>query len=115
MEKRIIEIRPWGSYSILEDTDSYKVKRIDVNPGQRLSLQSHGKRDELWTIVAGHGVVVVDGLEINVSYGKTIDINRSQKHRVMNTGNTVLTFIEVQTGDYFGEDDIVRYQDDYGR
>lgn len=107
--------RPWGTYTVLEDTKNYKLKRIDVNPGEKLSLQSHGKRDELWTIVAGSGIVVLDGLEINVSYGKTVDIHRGQKHRIINTGDTVLTFIEVQTGEYFGEDDITRYEDDYGR
>ncbi|MGM0443848.1 MAG: phosphomannose isomerase type II C-terminal cupin domain [Fibrobacterota bacterium] len=107
--------RPWGTYTILEDTASYKLKRINVDPGQRLSLQSHARRDELWTIVAGAGEVTLDGLTIDVSYGKTVDIHRGQKHRIANTGSTALIFIEVQTGEYFGEDDIVRYDDDFGR
>jgi mannose-6-phosphate isomerase-like protein (cupin superfamily) len=93
----------------------FKVKKVCVNPGGRLSLQSHGKRDELWTVVGGRGTAVVDGLEVILNYGSTIDIHRGQKHRIMNTGTEPLVFIEVQTGDYFGEDDIVRYQDDYGR
>ncbi len=109
------EQRPWGSYTVFADESQFKLKRIDVNPHQRLSLQSHGKRDELWAIVAGEGIVVLDGLQINVNYGKTIDIHAGQKHRIINTGDKVLTFIEVQTGTYFGEDDIVRYEDDYGR
>ncbi|WP_204365298.1 phosphomannose isomerase type II C-terminal cupin domain [Chitinivibrio alkaliphilus] len=107
--------RPWGTYTILEDSQAYKVKRINVLPGKRLSLQSHSKRDELWTMVQGEGVVTLDGLEITFTYGKTIDIHRGQKHRITNTGSLELIFIEVQTGEYFGEDDIVRYEDDFGR
>jgi len=109
------EERPWGKYEVLQDTQKFKVKRVEVNPGMRLSLQSHGKRDELWTIVSGHGTAVVDGLEVVLNYGGTIDIRRGQIHRMINTGTEPLVFIEVQTGDYFGEDDIIRYQDDYGR
>jgi len=109
------EQRPWGDYEILQDTSKFKVKRVCVNPGKRLSLQMHGKRDELWTIVDGEGFVDLDHLKLNVKYGDTIDIRRGQQHRIMNTGTQPLVFIEVQTGDYFGEDDIVRYQDDYGR
>jgi len=107
--------RPWGNYEVLQDTPKFKVKRVEVNPGKRLSLQSHGKRDELWTVVSGRGTAIVDGLEVILNYGSTIDIHRGQKHRMINTGIEPLVFIEVQTGDYFGEDDIVRYQDDYGR
>ena len=108
-------LRPWGSYTILEDTNVFKLKRIEVEPGQRLSLQSHKKRDEIWTIVAGAGVVELDGTDVAVSYGSTVSITREQKHRVRNDGSELLVFIEVQTGDYFGEDDIIRYEDDYGR
>ena len=107
--------RPWGSYTILEDTKAFKLKRIEVKPGARLSLQSHYKRDEIWTIVAGSGIVELDGKDIEVTYGTTVSITREQKHRVRNNGTEILVFIEVQTGDYFGEDDIVRYEDDYGR
>lgn len=109
------ENRPWGSYTVFADESKFKLKRIDVNPHEKLSLQSHAKRDELWAIVAGEGIVVLDALEIPVSYGKTVDIAAGQKHRIINTGDTTLTFIEVQTGTYFGEDDIVRYDDIYGR
>jgi len=110
-----ISQRPWGSYTVFADEKTFKLKRIDVNPHQKLSLQSHAKRDELWAIVGGTGIVVLDGLEVPVSYGKTIDIHAGQKHRIINTGEAILTFIEVQTGTYFGEDDIVRFEDDYGR
>ncbi len=107
--------RPWGTYTVFADESKFKLKRIDVNPHQKLSLQSHGKRDELWAIVGGEGIVVLDTLEIPVSYGKTVDIMAGQKHRIINSGDEILTFIEVQTGSYFGEDDIIRYDDDYGR
>ena len=112
MEK---EVRPWGNYEVLQDTERFKVKRVCVNPGSRLSLQMHGRRDELWTIVNGEGFMDLDHLKMNVKYGDTIDIRRGQRHRIMNTGTEPLVFVEVQTGDYFGEDDVVRYQDDYGR
>ncbi len=110
-----ISKRPWGTYTVFADESTFKLKRIDVNPHQKLSLQSHSKRDELWAVVAGYGFVTLDGLEIPVSYGKTVDIMAGQKHRINNSGDEMLTFIEVQTGTYFGEDDIVRYEDDYGR
>lgn len=111
----VTEQRPWGTYTVFADETQFKLKRIDVAPHQKLSLQSHGKRDELWAIVGGEGIVMLDGLEIPVNYGKTIDIQAGQKHRVINTGDETLTFIEIQTGTYFGEDDIVRYDDIYGR
>jgi len=109
------ENRPWGSFTILEENETYKVKKIDVNPGQRLSYQSHKLRDELWIAVKGKGLVTLEDKEKTLSYGKTIRIKRNQKHRIENREKETLTFIEVQTGKYFGEDDIIRYQDDYKR
>jgi mannose-6-phosphate isomerase len=109
------EERPWGSFTILEDTPNYKTKRIIVKPKQRLSYQSHEKRDELWIIVAGQAKITLDGVDIILSYGENIVILRQQKHRIENVGDTDVIFIEVQTGTYFGEDDIVRYDDDYKR
>lgn len=109
------EQRPWGSFSILDETEGYKTKRIVVKPGQRLSYQSHEKRDELWIIVGGIAKVTLDGIDQELGYGKNVIIKKLQKHRISNPGNKDLIFIEVQTGDYFGEDDIVRYQDDYAR
>lgn len=109
------EERPWGSFTILEDTPTYKSKRINVKPKQRLSYQSHEKRDELWIIVAGQAKVTLDGVDIILSYGENIVILKQQKHRIENIGDTDVIFIEVQTGTYFGENDIIRYDDDYKR
>ncbi|MBN2789318.1 MAG: phosphomannose isomerase type II C-terminal cupin domain [Candidatus Delongbacteria bacterium] len=110
-----IEERPWGSFTILEDTDTYKTKRITVRPKQRLSYQSHEKRNELWIIVAGKAKITLDGIDHILSYGENIVILKHQKHRIENIGESDVIFIEVQTGTYFGEDDIVRYSDDYKR
>ena len=109
------EKRPWGSFTILEESDDYKVKRIEVEPGQRLSYQSHEKRNELWMIVAGKAVITIDDKEIEISYGDFVTIGKRVKHRIENRGSEKVTFIEIQTGEYFGEDDITRYQDDYKR
>jgi len=109
------EHRPWGSYTILEDQQAYKVKRIDVLPGKRLSYQKHEKRSEHWIVVEGEGVVTLEGRDISLSPGKSIDIPRMASHRIMNPGQLLLTFIEVQRGDYCGEDDIIRLEDDFDR
>ena len=108
-------IRPWGYYENQSDTATHKVKRILVYPGKRLSLQSHGRRAEHWYVVQGRGVVTLDDRAVEVESGKSVDIIVGQKHRIANTGDRDLVFIEVQTGDYFGEDDIERVEDDYGR
>ncbi len=107
--------RPWGHYEILSDMNDHKVKRITVLPGSRLSLQSHKQRDEHWFVVRGSGLFTLDDGEIPVGAGRAVDIPRGARHRMQNVGKEDLVFIEVQTGDYFGEDDIVRYVDDYGR
>lgn len=107
--------RPWGKYFVIEDEAHYKLKRIEVNPGQRLSYQFHHHRQEFWTIVEGEAVVILDDEEINLKYGESIFIPLGSKHRIENRGSELLAFIEVQTGTYFGEDDIVRLQDDYKR
>lgn len=109
------EERPWGSFTILEDAATHKVKRIVVNSGQRLSLQSHQHRDETWMIINGSGIVTRNDSELRVDAGNIVKISRGVKHRIKNVGQGQLVFIEVQTGEYFGEDDIVRYSDDYGR
>jgi mannose-6-phosphate isomerase len=109
------DTRPWGQYIVLEDAHDHKVKRIDVLAGKRLSLQNHKKRDEHWFVISGSGVVTLDEKLIKVHEGVSVDIPRGAKHRIQNTGGSVLTFIEVQTGDYFGEDDIERFDDDFGR
>lgn len=107
--------RPWGAYWVLEDADTHKVKRIEVRPGQRLSYQKHAKRSEHWFIIKGTAKVTLDGQEFIRKAGEPIDVPAGTAHRIENIGQDVLTFIEVQYGSYFGEDDIIRLQDDYGR
>jgi len=109
------ERRPWGSYTILEEREAYKVKRIEVLPAKRLSYQRHQKRDEHWVIVEGEALVTVEGKDIPLSPGGSVDIPRMAAHRILNPGKSLLVFIEVQKGDYFGEDDIIRLEDDFGR
>lgn len=107
--------RPWGYYEILSDDTDHKVKRITVYPGKRLSLQLHKKRSEHWFIVKGRGLVTINKQDIRLSEGESVDINRNDAHRIKNISCENLVFIEVQTGDYFGEDDIQRIEDDFGR
>jgi mannose-6-phosphate isomerase-like protein (cupin superfamily) len=109
------EHRPWGSYTTLEERDRYKVKRIEVLPGKRLSYQRHRRRAEHWVIVEGEAVVTLEGEEIRLSPGQSVDIPRMSAHRIRNSGQDPLIFIEIQKGEYFGEDDIIRLEDDFGR
>jgi len=109
------DVRPWGRYVVLEEGGRYKVKRIEVTPGRRLSLQSHRRRQEQWTVVAGRALVTLDGAGIPLGVGESVFIPREARHRVANPGEDLLVFIEVQTGDYLGEDDITRYEDDFNR
>lgn len=107
--------RPWGSFTVLDEADGYKVKRIEVLPGKRLSYQKHAHRAEHWFIVAGTAKVTLDGAEITLNPGEYIDIPVGAAHRVENPGAENVIFIEVQRGSYLGEDDILRLQDDFGR
>ena len=107
--------RPWGYYTVLLDAPYCKVKEITVEPGHRLSYQSHTKRQEQWTVVTGNLTVIIDGREHTVYRGKSIHIPWGCKHRAWNKTDDIVQFIEVQTGTYFGEDDIIRYEDDYKR
>ena len=109
------ERRPWGTYTVLSDGEDCKVKRLTVDPGQRLSYQSHAHRAEHWVVVSGVATVTLDGVDSTLQAGQSIDIPLGGAHRVGNHGTEELVFVEVQLGDYFGEDDIVRYSDDYGR
>jgi mannose-6-phosphate isomerase-like protein (cupin superfamily) len=110
------EERPWGSFTILDGGQDYKVKRLEVLPGRRLSYQRHEHRSEHWFVVRGTAKVTLNGEEILVSAGSAIDVPVGTAHRVMNPDREVtLVFIETQTGDYFGEDDIERLNDDFGR
>ncbi len=112
---QITEHRPWGSFTILADETDHKVKRIVVKPGARLSLQRHKKRQEHWLVVAGKATVTLNDSVITLEPGMAVDIPREALHRVENKEKTPLVFIEVQLGEYFGEDDIERLEDDYGR
>ena len=108
--------RPWGSFTVLDDQpDNHKVKRIEVSPGKRLSYQRHARRSEHWFVVEGEGLVTLDGTERALVAGQAIDVPEGSAHRIENVGAGPLVFIEVQRGRYFGEDDIVRLQDDFGR
>ena len=107
--------RPWGTFTVLDEGDNFKVKRIEVLPGKRLSYQKHAQRAEHWFIVQGTAKVTLDDRDIVISIGAAIDIPVGSAHRVENPGNDLLVFIEVQRGSYLGEDDIVRLQDDFGR
>ena len=108
--------RPWGNYTVLsDDAPDHKVKRIVVHPGKRLSYQRHAKRAEHWFIVAGTAQVTVDGTVSELRPGGAIDIPVGAAHRIANDGIDDVVFIEVQHGTYFGEDDIVRLEDDFGR
>jgi len=107
--------RPWGRYEVLDDRPDTKVKRITVEPGQRLSLQLHHRRAEHWFVVQGHATVTLGETEHSIGPGQAVDIPTGTAHRVASSGERPLVFIEVQIGDYFGEDDIVRLDDDYGR
>jgi mannose-6-phosphate isomerase len=108
--------RPWGSFTVLDDDEpDHKVKRLVVHPGKRLSYQRHAKRAEHWFIVAGTAQVTLDGVVTELHAGDSIDIPLQGAHRVANVGDTDVVLIEVQHGSYFGEDDIVRLEDDFGR
>lgn len=120
--KRILDLtkredhRPWGYYVILEDNPDHKVKRIVVWPQKRLSLQRHHRRSEHWHIIKGKAIATLNGREIPLDGGESMDIPKGAAHRIQNPQpNEELVFIEVQRGNYFGEDDIERIEDDYGR
>ncbi len=108
--------RPWGNYTVLDEGERFKVKRIEVLPEKRLSYQKHKRRAEHWFVVCGTAKVTLNDEEITVKTGEAIDIALGDAHRVENPdAKELLVFIETQTGDYFGEDDIERLADDFGR
>ncbi|MEP6665571.1 MAG: phosphomannose isomerase type II C-terminal cupin domain [Nocardioidaceae bacterium] len=107
--------RPWGYYEVVDEGDGFREKRICVRPGQRLSYQRHTARSEHWYVVVGSGLATLDGVDQRVVAGATVDIPVRAAHRIANDGEGDLVFVEVQTGSYFGEDDIERFADDYGR
>ena len=109
------ENRPWGGFEILSDAKEFKTKRITIDPGARLSYQSHARRAEHWVIVSGFAEVTLNEKVIALQPGESVYIPIGAKHRIHNPGKAPLIFVEVQTGSYFGEDDIIRYLDDYNR
>ncbi len=109
------DIRPWGSWSVVATGNRHAVKRIDVEPGSRLSLQLHRNRSEHWIVVAGRGRVRVGGDDIPVQAGSHVYVPKLTQHRITNDGDELLTFIEVQLGTDLREDDIVRLEDDFDR
>lgn len=112
---QLTDHRPWGSFTILADEPDHKVKRIVVGPGQRLSLQRHKRRQEHWLVVSGLAMVTRNDEMLELGPGQAVDIALGDIHRVQNDSNSDMVFIEIQLGDYFGEDDIERLEDDYGR
>ncbi len=111
----LFDRRPWGTFTVLDEGENYKVKRIEVLPGKRLSYQKHAQRAEHWMVVAGQARVTLNDQEIILGVGETIDIPIGAAHRVENPQDEALVFIEIQRGGYLGEDDIVRLQDDFNR
>ena len=109
------EQRPWGYFEVLFDEPGYRVKRVVVKPGERLSLQFHRYRSEHWFVVSGSGLAVVNDEETIVRAGTSLDIPQNSRHRLENDGEAPLVLVEIQCGDILDEDDIVRLQDDYGR
>jgi mannose-6-phosphate isomerase len=107
--------RPWGRYEVLEERPGFKVKVLEVKPGARLSLQRHAQRGEHWVVVSGVADVVCGAQEVRLNRGEHIHIPPETNHRIGNSGTETLAIVEVQLGDYLGEDDIVRLQDDYER
>lgn len=109
------ETRPWGAFYVLDEGPGFKVKRIVVTPGGRLSLQSHRHRAEHWVVVSGEATVTVGEAVLTLTRGDSVDIALGERHRLENFGRTDVEVVEVQFGDYLGEDDIIRYEDVYAR
>ena len=109
------EARPWGSWQVIDVEDGYKIKRIHVTPGSRLSLQTHQHRSEHWIVVQGVATATVGDTTSHVTVGESVDVPLGIKHRLANNGEEELVIVEVQLGTYTGEDDICRLEDDYGR
>jgi mannose-6-phosphate isomerase len=107
--------RPWGAWFVLDEGPGYKVKRIEVAPGHRLSYQTHAHRSEHWLVVQGVATFVVDGVTTMAGPGEHVDVEQGAAHRIGNDGEETVIIIEIQKGAYTGEDDIQRLEDDYSR
>ena len=115
MQTTLTSTRPWGRWTVLGEGEGYKVKRIEVNPGHRLSLQRHASRSEHWVVVVGTAKVTIGDRTSFVQAQESTFVPVGTDHRIENPGSHLLVIIEIQNGAYLGEDDIVRFQDDYGR
>lgn len=115
MSVKISEERPWGTYMVIDERDQYKVKRITVKKGHKLSLQYHNHRSEHWTVVEGTATVTIGDKTCELNENETIYIPKNEKHSLANYDQSNMVLIEVQYGEYLGEDDIVRLDDIYGR
>ena len=115
VESHVTVYRPWGNYTVLEEGEHYKIKRIQVNPGARLSSQMHHHRSEHWVVVSGTAEVEVDNTPRILVENQFVDIPKASQHRLANPGKVLLDIIEIQSGPYLEEDDIVRFDDVYGR
>jgi mannose-6-phosphate isomerase-like protein (cupin superfamily) len=115
MHSNEIAVRPWGNYQKFHQEPGVWVKRIEVNPGGRLSLQKHKHRSEKWIVVAGEGLAIVNDEKFHVSNGSVIDVPCGAIHRIGNTSDKPLVMIEVACGEILTEEDIIRLQDDYAR
>lgn len=109
------DTRPWGRWEVLAAGEAFVIKRIDVEPGKILSLQSHVHRNEHWTILKGQAEVTLDDDLISLKADESVFIQKGQKHRIRNNGSELMSFIEIQTGEILDEADIKRYSDEYGR
>lgn len=109
------ELRPWGAFTVLEEGRGYKIKRIEVKPGHRLSLQMHYHRSEHWIVVSGTAKVTCGDKELFIHQNQSTYVPQGHSHRLENPGVIPLVLIEVQNGEYLGEDDIIRFEDDYAR
>jgi len=107
--------RPWGFYSVIKESSGYKIKIIEVNPGASLSLQMHNHRSEHWVVLSGEARITRDEEIITLNPGESVDIPVQAKHRLENKGEVPLSIVEIQRGDYLEEDDIIRFDDVYGR
>lgn len=110
-----VEVRPWGSYIILEEFKTFKIKRVTINVGQSVSLQLHLHRSEHWVVVSGTAEVDIGDEKKLLIRGESTYVQNGAKHRLKNPGMIPLEVIEIQIGEYLGEDDIIRFEDDYGR
>ena len=115
MENNLTVYRPWGTYTVLEEGPNFKIKRIVVNPGAKLSMQMHNHSSEHWVVVSGVATISNNQKELTLQENESTYIPKTQKHRLENRSEKPLAIIEVQCGDYVGEDDIVRFDDQYGR